>query len=146
MKGLVVLLMLLQSSAAMANGISIQKNIKPNLVGNYIVRAKLQTTGNDQLIRFGVFHTTKNNSIGKLVEGLTLRPQIVFARAGIPKPVIVTILYDSVNPKEKLALCMWKDEKTTESASSQLRLQSRYCRLFNLTPGPNPIQSTTAIP
>ena len=142
----VTLLLSVMAPAALANGLSIPKEIKPSFNGTYIVRGKVQTNNAVAGLRYGVFHTVGNKSVGEPVEGVTLRPNVLTTRAGFPRPFVATVP-SGVSPETPLALCLWRENaELAASDSSQLRVLFRFCRFFKVLPERSPSRSSTGTP
>ncbi len=138
--------LLLSGNSALASGLTMPSQIKQSMNGSYIVRGQAVTNEMVSKMRFGVFHTTKNKTIGDPVEGVVLRPNQITARANTPRH-FVAVVPGSVSPETPLALCLWiEDTKSVVSELSQLRVRFRFCRFFKVLPKPNRIQSTPATP
>ena len=143
---LAVSFLMLSGIPALASGLIMPSQVKQSMGGSYIVRGQAVTNETVSKMRYGVFHTTKNKTIGDQVEGAILRPNTITTRAGTPRP-FVAVVPGSVSPETPLALCLWKeDAEPTVSELSQLRVRFRFCRFFRLLPKRNPILSTTVIP
>lgn len=123
-------------SPSFAEGIVMPKVIKPNFGGNYVIRAQVTTVNSVKDVEVGVF-TVEGNEKTEL-DNVTYRPKIFNTRSNQLKRVFISIPKDTAQPKQQLALCMWKNqEKAEHSATSSGNTVSvfyRYCQLFRVAP------------
>lgn len=124
----------LSSGSALANGLTMPTQVKQGFGGFYILRGQVHPTYDITKLRYGIFTTTKEMTVDKPVEGVSLRPNVITARANSTR-TFVAVIPGSAPLETPLALCLWReDAKPTSSESSQLLVQFRFCRFFTLLP------------
>lgn len=120
---------------ALAEGIELQKVVRPSMGGDFVVMPVFSTNEAVQGLSYNVFSVESNGSLGAAIEGVVLRPGVVNTSPGEKRRVLMIVPRQSVQSERLLAVCMWKEPTLpTSGGRSQLLAAFRYCKLFTARP------------